>query len=428
VDANGEGVVLLIGSGWRPYREYLLQGLARQSSLWLIDQQPPTWQHSYIVGSSVVGLLDEERAVPDRQGLIDAALGVAKEHRVVGVVTYDELLVTAAAHVGERLGVRGLSVEGAENCRDKSRTRAALTAAGLPQPRFAVVHSYAEAAEAAARIGYPVVAKPRGMGASVGVVRVERPGDLADAFDVVERARHAGPPGYEDGVLIEELVEGPEISIDGAVVDGEYRPFCLARKHLGPPPYFEEVGHVVDAADPLLADPALQQILVEAHHTLGIRDGVTHTEVRLTARGLVVIEVNARLGGDLIPYLGQLATGVDPGRVAAAVATGAAPDLAPTTRTCAGIRFLYPPRDCKVLGVSTPDPSAIAGLVEARPIVQAGTVVRLPPAAHLGRYAYVLAAAPTSSDCALALNAATELVDLRYEPLEATEPLAGRPW
>jgi len=70
------GVVLLIGSGWRPYREYLLQGLSQQSDLWLIDQEPPTWQRQYITGSSVVGLLDAERVVPDRQGLIDAALAV----------------------------------------------------------------------------------------------------------------------------------------------------------------------------------------------------------------------------------------------------------------------------------------------------------------------------------------------------------------
>src|SRR5205823_13650843 len=101
-----------------------------------------------------------------------------------------------------------------------------------------------------------------------------------------------------------------------------------------------------------------------------------------------------------------------------AVAPGAPPDLAVTNRACAGIRFLYPPQDCRVLGVSTPDPAAIPGLLEARPIVQSGAVVRLPPAAHLGRYAYVIAAAPTPSDCALALNVAAELVDLRYEPLE----------
>jgi len=107
VSGNGEGVVLLIGSGWRPYREYLLSGLAGESALWLIDQQPPSWQDSYLVGSSVVGLLDEDRVVPDRQGLVDAALTVTEHHKVVGVVTYDELFVTATAHVAERLGVRG---------------------------------------------------------------------------------------------------------------------------------------------------------------------------------------------------------------------------------------------------------------------------------------------------------------------------------
>jgi carbamoylphosphate synthase large subunit len=428
VGGNGEGVVLLIGSGWRPYREYLLKGLAGESALWLIDQQPPSWQDSYLAGSSVVGLLDENRVVPDRQGLIDAALAVSEHHKVIGVVTYDELFVTAASHVAERLGVRGLTVAGAENCRDKSRTRAALTAAGLPQPWFAVVHDIAEAVAAADRIGFPVVAKPRGMGASVGVVRAERPAELSGAFEGAERARHAGPPVYEDGILIEELVEGPEISVDGAVSDGEYRPFCLARKQLGAPPYFEEVGHVVDAADPLLADPALLAVLSDAHRALGVVDGVTHTEIRLTARGPVIIEVNARLGGDLIPYLGKLATGIDPGHVAAQVATGAAPNVTPTNAACAAIRFLYPPQDCRVVEVTVPDAAAVPNLAETHAMVVPGTVLRLPPNAHLGRHAYVLAVAPTPADCEVALDAAAALVDLRYEPLDQSRPFDGRPW
>lgn len=427
-NGNGDGVVLLIGSGWRPYREYLLQGLARQSALWLIDGQPSTWQDPYITGSSVVGNLDWVGAVSDREGLIGAALRVAENQKVAGVLTYDEMFVTVAADIAERLGVRGLTVAGAENCRDKARTRAALTAAGLPQPRYALVHGIEEAVEASARIGYPVVLKPRGMGASVGVVRVERPDDLAGAFAVVERARRAGPPAYEDGVLIEELIDGPEISVDGAVSGGEYRPFCLARKELGDPPYFEEVGHVVDAADPLLADPALLALLADAHRTLGVLDGVTHTEVRLRAGGPVVIEVNGRLGGGMIPYLGKLATGVDPGQVAAEVATGAPPSVEATSRGCAGIRFLYPPLDCRVLGVSVPDPAVVPGLLEARAIVQPGTELRLPPNAHLGRHSYVLAAAPTRARCERALAVAAALVDLRYEPLDQAEPFDGRPW
>ena len=427
MDGTGDGVVLLIGSGWRPYREYLLQGLARQSALWLLDAQPATWQLPYVAGSSVVPLLDEDRAVPDLPGLIAAALAVAEDRKVIGVLTYDELSVTATAHVAERLGVRGLTVEGAESCRDKSRTRAALTAAGLPQPFFALVHDLDEAVAAAEEIGFPVVVKPRGMGASVGVVRAERAADLAAAFGVADRVRHNGPPVYEQGVLVEELVEGPEISVDGAVSDGEYRPFCLARKQLGAPPCFEEIGHVVDAADPLLTDPGLLAVLAGAHKALGLPDGVTHTEVRLTARGPVIIEVNARLGGDLIPYLGKLATGVDPGQVAAQVAIGDRPGVEQTLHACAGIRFLYPPQDCRVLSVSVPRAGTVAGLVEARAIAHPGDTVRLPPNAHLGRYAYVLATGPTPAACEAALDAAAALAELKYEPLDGAA-FDGRPW
>ena len=428
MNGNDDGVVLLIGSGWQPYREYLLQGLTRHSPLWLIDERPATWQLPYLAGSSVVELLDPHRAVADRQGLVEAALEVAKDHKVTGVLTYDEPLVTAAAEVAERLGVRGLSTSGAQNCRDKSRSRAALTQAGIAQPRYALVHDLDEAVEAAARIGYPVVAKPRGMGASVGVVRADSADALRAAFGVAERARLAGPPVYEDGVLIEELVDGPEVSIDGAVFGGEYRPFCLARKQLGAPPYFEEVGHLVDAADPLASDPALRALLAEAHRALGVRDGVTHTEVRLGSRGPVIIEVNARLGGDMIPYLGKLATGIDPGLVAAQVAAGAAPSLDPTVHQCAGVRFLYPPLDCRVLEVSVPDSASVAGLLQASAIAQPGTELRLPPSTHLCRHAYVLAVAPTPAECHRALDEAAALVRLRYEPLDQAEPFQGRPW
>jgi D-alanine-D-alanine ligase-like ATP-grasp enzyme len=428
MNGNDEGLVLLIGSGWRPYREYLLQGFARYAPLWLIDERPASWQLPYLAGSSVVGLLDPQRVVADRQGLIEAALEVAKDHKVTGVLTYEELLVTVTAEVAEHLGVRGLSVEGAQNCRDKSRSRAALADAGIAQPQYALVHDLDEAIEAAARIGYPVVAKPRGMGASVGVVQADNPDSLRAAFAVAERARRAGPPVYEDGVLIEELVDGAEISIDGAVFGGQYRPFCLARKQLGAPPYFEEVGHLVDAADPLAVEPALQTLLAEAHRILGVQDGVTHTEVRLSSHGPVIIEVNARLGGDMIPYLGKLATGIDPGLLAAQIAAGAPPSLDATLSQCAGIRFLYPPQDCRVLDVSVPDPAAVAGLREARAMVAPGTELRLPPSTHLCRHAYVLAVAPTRAECETALDEAAALVRLRYQPLDQAEPFRGRPW
>jgi hypothetical protein len=418
---HNAGVVLLIGSGRRAYREYLIRGLAGRAPLWLIDEEPATWQSGYLVGSSVVGMLNPARYVPDKRGLIDAAAEVAKARPVVGVVTYDEGLVIAAAHVAEHLGAPGLSAAGATRCRDKHLTRIALTEAGLLQPRFTLVSTVEDAAVAAECIGFPVVVKPRGMGASAGVVRVGEPAELAGAFRIAARASHAGQPDFEQGVLVEELLEGPEISVDGAVTTGQYQSFCIARKQLGPPPSFEEVGHVVDAADPLVADAALSAMLVEAHRVLGLPDGITHTEVRLTARGPAIIEVNGRLGGDLIPYLGMLATGIDPGQVAADVARGIRPHLTASRRQAAGVRFLYPPEDCRIAEIGLPEPGAVPGLVSVQPMAAVGERVYLPPRAHLGRYAALIACAANPASCQASLDQAAELASVKGDPLMPSE-------
>ncbi|WP_255249341.1 hypothetical protein [Streptomyces albidoflavus] len=89
-----------------------------------------------------------------------------------------------------------------------------------------------------------------------------------------------------------------------------------------------------------------------AHTALGVEAGVTHAEVRLTSRGPRLVELNGRLGGDLIPYAGQLATGVDLVRAAPAVALRERPDLTPTRALTTEVRFLYPPHDGRIAAVS----------------------------------------------------------------------------
>lgn len=423
-----DDVVILLNSGHPRYREYLMEGASRRRPLWLIDVHPPTWQHPYVAGGDVVELLDEVRFIPDEEHLLPTALRVAQTRGVSGIFTYEELLVGATARIAERLGVPGLTAAGAERCRDKFLTRQALTAAGLPQPRVALAATAQEASEAAAAIGYPVVLKPRGMGASVGVVRADSAAGLLAGFEVAESASRSGPLAYEGDVLIEEMVSGPEISVDGAVMPDGYIPFCLARKELGPVPYFEEVGHLVSAEDPLLRDAELLRVLREAHRALGLGYGITHTEVRLTRRGPVIIEVNARLGGDLIPYLGKLATGVDPGGIAVDVALGIRPEVISSNKGCAGVRFLYPPIDCRVTRISVPEPGTVPGLVAAHAMAGQGDALRLPPRAHIGRYACVVCTAKDPATCAARLTQAAERVSLGYDALDESELVGSRPW
>lgn len=409
---NNDAVVLLVGSGRQPYREYLLAGVPPHESAWLLDTVEPSWQSPYVAGASTVPLLDRDRGIPDEAGLVEAARRLAAGRLIRGTLTWDETLVMATAHIAEVLGVPGLGVDGADRCRNKRRTRETLTEAGLPQPLFDVAFDVEAGRAAADRIGFPVVLKPRGMGASIGVVRVDSPDRLDAAFAVAHAASFQGSRTYEGGVLVEELVSGPEISVDGAVVHGEYRPFFLARKQVGLEPFFEEIGHIVDARDPLLDDGDLMTVLREAHRALGLDCGITHTEVRLAARGPVIIEVNARLGGDLIPRLGQLATGLNPIEIAIEVAAGRTPELSGNRAGCAGVRFLYPSDDCVVRSITLPAPGTRAGLIAAQALAAPGDELLLPPRGYLSRYAYLIVEADTPDAVADRLEAAASRVTL----------------
>jgi biotin carboxylase len=301
--------------------------------------------------------------------------------------------------------------------RDKGLNRAALAAAGVAQPRSIVVRTPVEAAAAADRIGYPVVVKPRDLGASLGVARVDSPDQLEATFDFAWYARgpEAPPLGEDGSILVEECVIGQEISVDSVVRDGVLTPLFVARKVVGYPPYAEEVGHYVHGNDPLLKDPDLARLLQNTHTALGFRDGCTHTEIMLTDAGPRIIEVNGRLGGDVIPYLGLLATGVNAGMVAASVACGLPLDLRRTRERVAGVRFFYPEHEHTTIGsVALCDeelPKAIDRFVV---IAKPGAVASPPPrGTWWGRVAYVTAVADTFEECELAIKAAESAIEIK---------------
>ncbi|MBE8516802.1 ATP-grasp domain-containing protein [Amycolatopsis sp. H6(2020)] len=416
-----QSVLLVIGSGLRTYREYLVASIhrcARRAGLGLVllNNLKPTWQRRYFDDIVHVDVFDADE-------MLAAARAVAGRHHVVGLMCWDEPVVLAAGELAAELGVPGLSVAGVRGCRDKNRTRTVLTAEGLPQPGYALTTGLDEARAAAARIGYPVVLKPRAMGASIGVVSAGDESELDAAFAVAMGAATVDQSRYGGAAIVEGFVRGPEISIDAAVHKGEYLPMFVARKHTGDQPYFEEVGHVVDARDPLLHDAELLDVLVRAHRALGVEDGITHTEVRLTDHGPVIIEVNGRLGGDLIPFLGKTATGIDPGEVLFAVTTGTRPVITPARRAVAGIRFGYPEHDCLVHEITVPaDREQVPGLVLAAPMTAPGTTLRLPPGGYLARHSFVVCEADDPETCAQRLDTAAASVRVDAVPVGPPEP------
>jgi biotin carboxylase len=409
--SSADGVVLVIGCGMQPYREYLLSSAASRHPLWLFNASEVTWQREYVRGGTVLDLMD-------RDAVLAAARELAATVPVLGVVSWDEALIVTTAHVADELSLPGAGINGVEGCRDKFRSRQVLTAAGVAQPVFDFVRDEQQAVAAADRIGYPVVVKPRGLGASIGVVLAQDADAVREAFHAAEESSLIGAVAYQGGALIEEYLDGPEISVDGAVVDGEYTPMFVARKKVGMYPYFEELGHVVDPADEVLADPRLLETLCLAHSAIDYRYGITHTELKLTGRGPVIVEINGRLGGDLIPLLAAHATGIDPGAAAVDVSLGVRPDIPERVAgKYVGVRFAYPVRECVVESVTVPPPRRGNGVVAASALVEPGARMKLPPAEFISRYAYVICAGRDSDDCSALLDKALSEVRLTAHAL-----------
>lgn len=402
--------LLLIGTGLRAYREYLLRSLGSEFRLHLFHKVEPGWEIDHLAGWTVVPDTTDGAAMAEQARWLD------KDEPIAGVLCWDEARVHATAQVAEALGLPNGDPTVIARLRDKGQTRAALAAAGLAQPRSIPVGTVEQAVAAAEQVGYPAILKPRGLGASLGVIRVNDEAALRDQFEFTFNTRSPEPEDVlaEERVLVEQCVFGEEISVDAVITGGRVSPLFVARKVVGFPPYAEEIGHYVSADDPLLTDPQLVELLQQTHAALGFTDGWTHSEFMLTETGPQVIEVNGRLGGDLIPKLGMLATGIDPGVTAARAACGLPVEVTPSRRQTAGVRFFYVAKeDSEIVSVDFDHARLPAAVREAVAVAKPGAIVSPPPKGTAwGRVAFAIAVADSAEECARALDAAEAALEV----------------
>ena len=146
--------------------------------------------------------------------------------RLVGALGIDGIIAPGDRLAGRRRGAdrraRGLphpiSAQTAVLATNKLRQRERLEAAGVPQPRSWVVGGD----DGLPDISGPVVVKAPDRQGQQGLTLVESPAGLGPAIEV---ARSAARNGL---ALVEELVDGPEVTVVGFSVDGV---FTAAHRH-----------------------------------------------------------------------------------------------------------------------------------------------------------------------------------------------------
>jgi S-sulfo-L-cysteine synthase (3-phospho-L-serine-dependent) len=349
------------GSG----RQFVAAARARGLRPVLLTRDPDRYPY---VAADAVDTLVLDTTDPERVRIVCAEL--SRAGGLAGVTSSSEFFAAAAARAARCLGLPGPDAGAVARCRDKGHQRRALAAASEAVPGFRVVRSVAEAVDAAAVLGHPVVLKPVVGSGSVGV-------RLCTGADEVSRwARHllGAASGTEiDPILVEQAVRGPEFSVetfDGTVV-------AVVGKRLGPPPWFVETGHDVPAPISQEDRNALGDTAIRALAALGLGWGAAHTELRWTPSGPVVIEVNPRLAGGMIPEAVRAVTGVDLVDAVIALATGGSLAVTGPAAGHAAVRFRLLAREGRVVAVQGQAQAAAGpGVVAAIALTVPGALLR----------------------------------------------------
>lgn len=357
---------------------------------------------------------------------------LSQRARPAGVTTTSEFYLAAVAELTERLGLPGNPAAAIRLCRDKASMRQALAdsgPAGVDQPRFVAVRDVRQLASALRAVGLPCVVKPVNESGSQDV-RLCRSEPQARAHlerVLAARVNARGQPAA--GVaLVEQYLPAPEYSVEMFSIGGEAHCIGITAKCVAGDPYFVEAGHYYPADLEETSARSVLHAVRAALTALGIGQGPTHTEVKVTPDGVAIIEINARLAGGMIPELIRMVDGIDliEQQIRAAVGLPVLLDPVSGADRCAGIRFVTATRAGTVLEVTGLDRAgAQAGVRAVSVRVQPGASVR-PARNAYERLGHVIATGPDRQAVQRRLDRAIGSIRLTLGEPAVSPDLAAR--
>ena len=300
----------------------------------LVDYDPDAVGFELADVKLVVSTLDQEE--------------VLKQARIykpdVVITSTSDGPVRTAAYVNEKLGKQpDLSYEDSLCATIKSYMRERLKECHVPIPQYFVVSNEKEFQNAVQALQGDMIVKPADNAGSRGVGLIKKDSESGktqpeDTLAVYEYSKSNSRNGV---VMVEEFMEGEEVSVESMTVNGETTVVTITDKLTTPPPYFVELGHAEPSRHPAKLQEQIREITKQAVAAIRLQNGPSHTEVKLTKNGPKIVELAARLGGDFITSrLVPLSTGVDMVSNSVILATGGQVELAKKWDKGAAIRFI----------------------------------------------------------------------------------------
>ncbi|MCI4066885.1 ATP-grasp domain-containing protein [Micromonospora sp. R77] len=233
------------------------------------------------------------------------------ERGVAGVVAGQETGVPLADELAERLRLPGNGTRHSAARRDKFRMIETVRAAGLHCARqWKATDGPALAASATADGCFPYVVKPLRSASSDGVTVCRTAAEVRAAADrILGTTDLFAEPNTE--VLMQSYLDGTEYVVDVVLRDGA-RHVCGVWRYDKPLRGGRRLYDKDILVDPDEAPvPELIAYVDRVLAALDIRHGAAHAEVMLTAQGPALVEIGARLNGNMDPGFHDLCLGAN---------------------------------------------------------------------------------------------------------------------
>ncbi|SDY39618.1 ATP-grasp domain-containing protein [Thermoactinomyces sp. DSM 45892] len=343
-----------------------------------------------------------------------------KKIGIEGVVAGFEFVSDMTVKVASELGLPTHDPLKCEALRRKDLMHQHFVANQVACAKSIIVQKWDECIAAALEIGYPVVIKPSSNAGSCSVFKVNSEEELKKAFEVIHANNVEFPHGMalDDHMLIQEFLSGPEVSVEVVVFNGDVSVLAITDKTTTTGNYFAEIGHTL----PSKLYPREQKLVVDmtklAVHSLGLKNGIGHVELKLTKDGVKIIEVGARMPGDKIPNLLLHACGIDEGIVYIQASIGQFPDVTPRNHQFAAIQFIT--SDCegviesigRLEGIQNVSSNGEEGIVDVEIYVEEGQKIGV-PINNIDRIGHIIAVSNSYERASALCSEALEKIELQ---------------
>ncbi len=262
---------------------------------------------------------------------------VAKNFKADGIVTLaTDMPMRALAYACGKLGLQGLEYDSAVKATDKGEMIKAFEVAGIEKPWFSIIPAGED--PVLGSYSFPLISKPTDNSGSRGVILVRNENELKEAISYSSKNSRHGD------VIIEEYMQGPEVSVELIVYHGKPHVLQITDKITTGAPHFVEMGHSQPSRLSLDIQNKIADLACRAVLSIGIYNGPAHVEIIVTKEGPKMVELGARMGGDCITtHLVPLSTGIDMVSSTIKIALGEEPNISKTIDKGSAIRFFSVP-------------------------------------------------------------------------------------